>query len=151
MHGSAELIKKLSDRQNTQIWPLSDLTFRAIQSNPSFVSSVSSLKSVMPKQRKRYQIVFEKMASKCKMRQSWSFIHLKMTFGTIKSIPYHYSAFVPYEGSSMQNKRKKKYYQTVVPPVIEWINKHKCILIRKLKWWVIWLKIILFGCITFLK
>ena len=61
------------------------MTFRVIQSNPSFGSpSAPSLGSFMTKQRKGYQTSFEKIASKCKMGQILPFWPLKLTFRMIQ-------------------------------------------------------------------
>ena len=72
------------------------LTFRVIQSNPSFGSpSAPSLGSFMTKYRKSYQTVFEKIASKWKMDQIWPFWSLKWTFRMIQPNPHFDSTLVP--------------------------------------------------------
>ena len=86
------------------------ITFRVSQWNPSFDSLfVPALGSFMPKYRKGYQTVVEKIGSKWRMSQIWPFLPLWMTLWWFNQI-----SILQYIGTflrKLHGKNEKSFYR----------------------------------------
>ena len=105
--------------KKAKIWPFWPWkrTFKAIQSNLSFYSSlVPFFGSSMPKYRKCYWTVLEQMTSKCKKSQIWPFWPWKMTFRAIQTNISFDMWFMSPKRSFMPKKKKSYWSVSEIDP-----------------------------------